>query len=112
MCTYLVSFLFSSDDKYGTNFKLSRVKNVEHDIRKYEVDGNLLLKFGTGDLFFEYDKGQENWSDGNGYYYREYIPASLTCIIKSHCYEPAVLPNGWYKLETWEIYRVVRKTSN
>ncbi|CAG8820905.1 16114_t:CDS:2, partial [Gigaspora rosea] len=77
------------DDKYVTNFKLSRVKNVEHDIKRFEVDG------------------QEDWSDGNGYYYREYIPASVTCIIKSHCYEPAVLPNGWYKLETWEIYRVV-----
>ncbi|KAF0435298.1 kelch-like protein 17 [Gigaspora margarita] len=106
------SFLFSSDDKYGTNFKLSRVKNVEQAIRRYELDGHLLLKFGSGDLFFEYDKGQEDWSDGNGYYYREYIPASVTCIIKSQCYEPAVLPNGWYKLETWEIYRVVRKTNN
>ncbi|CAG8810557.1 1448_t:CDS:1, partial [Racocetra fulgida] len=27
------SFLFSSDDKYATNFKLSRVKNVDHALR-------------------------------------------------------------------------------
>ncbi|CAG8724902.1 8408_t:CDS:2, partial [Dentiscutata erythropus] len=98
------SFLFSSDDKYGTNYKLSRVKNVGHAVRRYEMDGHLLLKFGTGDLFFEYEKGQEDWSDGIGYY-REYIPASVTCIIKPQCYEPAVLPSGWYKLEKWEIFR-------
>ncbi|CAG8574844.1 uncharacterized protein OCT59_014930 [Rhizophagus irregularis] len=85
------SFLFSCDDRYGTNFKLSRVRNFNRAMCLESVyPSGVLLKFGE-DLSFEY----------NVYY--------VNCYIKNNYYEHPIMEEGKYEIEEWDIYKIHRK---
>ncbi|CAG8742802.1 12245_t:CDS:2, partial [Funneliformis mosseae] len=87
------SFLFSCDDKYGTNHRLSRVRDFEHAICLESVrpSGNL-LKFGE-DLVFHY-----------------YSSGSIHCDVKNKFYEqPIILKEGYYLIEKLDIFAIGRK---
>ncbi|RIA94773.1 hypothetical protein C1645_759258 [Glomus cerebriforme] len=87
------SFMFSSDDKYGTNYRLSRIQDFEHAICLEEVKpSGVLLKFGE-DLIFDY-----------------YLKYYVRCHIKKGFYEqPTILNEGTYNIEKWEIFKLCRK---
>ncbi|CAG8612525.1 38525_t:CDS:2 [Gigaspora margarita] len=83
------SFIFSCDDKFGSNYRLSRVKNFDHAVCLVSDFGGL-LNFGE-DLMFTFDK--EN----------------VKCKIKTKFYEPLTLAEGIYEIDEWNVYKVRRK---
>ncbi|CAG8650364.1 35073_t:CDS:2, partial [Racocetra persica] len=83
------NFIFTYDDKYGSNYRLCRVKNFDHAVCLVSDFGGL-LNFGE-DLMFKFDK--EN----------------LRCHIKCKFYEPTTLAEGIYEVEEWNVYKVRRK---
>ncbi|CAJ0882843.1 17896_t:CDS:1, partial [Entrophospora sp. SA101] len=89
------SFIFSCEDRYGTNHRLSRVRDFDHAICLEGVNpSGVILKFGE-DLIFNPRRGYVN------------------CNVKNKFYEqPTILDeeDGYgYEIEKWEIYRVRRK---
>ncbi|CAG8618487.1 7921_t:CDS:2 [Funneliformis caledonium] len=85
------SFIFSCDDRYGTNIRFSRVRDFEHAMCLKNVKpSGILLKFGE-DLTFEY------------------LYKTVSCYIKNESYESTILEEGRYGIESWDIYRVRRK---
>ncbi|KAF0476752.1 BTB-domain-containing protein [Gigaspora margarita] len=83
------SFIFSCDDKFGSNYRLSRVKNFDHAVCLVSDFGGL-LNFGE-DLMFTFDK--EN----------------VKCKIKAKFYEPLTFAEGIYEIDEWNVYKVRRK---
>ncbi|CAG8646789.1 15517_t:CDS:2, partial [Acaulospora morrowiae] len=86
------SFIFSSEDRYGTNHRLSRVRDFDCAICLESVKpSGVLLKFGE-DLVFHY------------------VKRYVTCQINNRFYEhPAILDEGGYQIVEWEIFRISRK---
>ncbi|CAG8651756.1 2123_t:CDS:2 [Cetraspora pellucida] len=83
------SFIFTCDDKYGSNYRLCRVKNFDHAVCLVSDFGGL-LNFGE-DLMFKFNK--EN----------------VSCHIKCKFYEQTTLQEGTYEIEEWNVYKVRRK---
>ncbi|CAG8487164.1 6118_t:CDS:2, partial [Scutellospora calospora] len=82
------SFIFSCDDRFGVNYRLSRVRNFDHAV--YLVNTFGTLNFGE-DLTFIFDKEK------------------ISCQIKNKFYEQTTLTEGIYEIEEWNIYKVRRK---
>ncbi|CAI2164652.1 13077_t:CDS:2 [Funneliformis geosporum] len=84
------SFIFSCDDRYGTNLRLSRVRDFERAISLKKVKpSGVLLNFGE-DLTFEY------------------MYKRVSCYVKNEIYDSPILDEGRYEFESWEIYRIRR----
>ncbi|CAG8476646.1 940_t:CDS:2 [Dentiscutata erythropus] len=80
------SFIFSCDDRFGSNYQLCRV--IDYN-RAVCLLGDL-LKFGD-DLKFTYDEG------------------NVKCKIGHEFYEQISLAEGIYEVDEWNVYKVRRK---
>ncbi|GET01166.1 BTB/POZ domain-containing protein [Rhizophagus clarus] len=90
------SFLFTCDDRYGTNFKISRVRDYNRAICLESVyPSGVLLKFGE-DLTFSYS-------------HSIYISSCINCNIKNKYYEQLGIADGYYNIEEWDVYKIHRK---
>nr|CAG8544453.1 8808_t:CDS:2 [Entrophospora candida] len=104
------SFIFSSEDIHGTNHQLSRVKNIYRAIcseqlvsvlySNIEVPNSVQLRFGST-LRISYDEND---------YSLDSTPSVTCCIQQNEDYEqPAVISAGYYDIDEWEIFRVIKK---
>jgi hypothetical protein len=104
------SFIFSSDDEYGTDAKLSRVKDSDKAMSQISVYPNgVLLKFGE-DLNFIYRHGNLHTNEPDYGFDDDIIWPHVICHIKEDGFyeQPPILPEGRYEIDGWEIYRVTR----
>ncbi|CAG8681835.1 4860_t:CDS:1, partial [Funneliformis caledonium] len=104
------SFIFSSKDGYGTDHRLSRVKEFDKAMIQTKVRPNgVLLKFGK-DLGTFYHHGcKENDEPDYGWEVEEIFPYVKCVIGEDGFYEQiAIMPKGAYDIDMWEVYRVTR----
>ncbi|CAG8514319.1 12907_t:CDS:2 [Ambispora gerdemannii] len=104
------SFIFSSEDEHGTDPQLSRVKDFDKAISQANVYPNgILLNFGE-DLSFIYIHGNIHTDEPDYGLEDDIIFPFVICKIRENGFyeQPAILPEGRYEIDAWEIFRVIR----
>ncbi|CAG8588184.1 13387_t:CDS:2 [Ambispora leptoticha] len=104
------SFIFSSEDRSGTNPQLSRVKNFDKAMSQVNIYPNgMLLKFGE-DLGFIYDHGNLHTDEPDYGMEDDVRFPRVFCYVKENGFyeQPAILPKGNYEIDQWEVFRVIR----
>ncbi|CAI2164654.1 13078_t:CDS:1 [Funneliformis geosporum] len=104
------SFIFSSKDEYGTDPRFSRVKDSDKAISQVKVyPSGILLKFGE-DLGFIYEHGNLHTDEPDYGFEDDVIFPYVLCYVKENGFyeQPTILPEGRYRIDQWEVFRVIR----